>query len=68
MIDGLRPINAREFSVRWRYTGVWPYTQYDRDLSIESVIGHMDLSRINENYYKPYHRLALRVDHHAFYK
>jgi hypothetical protein len=68
IIGGYRFSKAWEFSARWRYAGGRPYTPYNRDVSITSGTGQLDLTRINENRYKPYHRLDLRVDHRTFYK
>ena len=68
IIGGYRLSKAWEFSARWRYAGGRPYTPYDRDVSIASGSGQLDLSRINEKRYKPYHRLDLRMDHRTFYK
>jgi hypothetical protein len=68
IIGGYRLSKAWEFSARWRYAGGRPYTPYDRDISITSGTGQLDLTRINEKRYKPYHRLDLRMDHRTFYK
>ncbi|MEJ2055941.1 MAG: hypothetical protein P8X42_18665, partial [Calditrichaceae bacterium] len=68
ILGGYRLSKAWEFSARWRYAGGRPYTPYDHDLSIETGLGQLDLTRINEKRFKPYHRLDIRIDHRTFYK
>lgn len=68
ILGGYRLSKAWEFSARWRYAGGRPYTPYDQDISTASGIGQLDLNRINEKRYKPYHRLDIRMDHRSFYK
>jgi len=56
-----------EFSIKWRYAGGTPYTPFDEQASQASDDEILDLTRINDVRYEPYHRIDLRFDHRKFF-
>jgi hypothetical protein len=66
-ILGYRLSKSWEFSAKWRYAGGVPYTPYNRDASIATGNGMLDLQRINTERYDDYRRLDLRADYRSFY-
>jgi outer membrane receptor for ferrienterochelin and colicin len=68
LVAGYRKNKNWEFSLKWRYAGGTPYTPFDRQASMASGEGMLDLTRINEERFPAYHRLDLRVDHRDYHK
>ena len=68
LVMGYRLNKSWEFSMKWRYAGGVPYTPYDAAASQQAGHGVLDLQRINEERYAPYHRLDIRFDHRSYMK
>ncbi len=68
LVAGYRLNKSWEFSVKWRYAGGVPYTPYDIEASKAAGRGVLDLSRINDERFDPYHRLDVRFDHRSYMK
>lgn len=62
-IGGYKIAPTVEVSLKWRYAGGNPYTPIDENLSRKYGREVMDLNRINEARYPPYHRLDVRTDY-----
>ena len=67
------PWNLRA-GFKWRFVGGLPYTPYD--LATSEIVSawdangepYLDFSRLNEERFKPFHQLDLRVDKNFFFK
>ena len=46
----------------WRFASGRPYTPFDAAASIKAGAGRYDKARINDERYRPYHRLDVRVE------
>lgn len=66
--------NGWDLGAKWRFTGGFPYTPYDLELSSNiaawdaQLRPYEDYSQINQEQYSPYHQLDLRVDKTWFFK
>jgi len=67
LVLGYRLNKNWEFSIKWRYAGGTPYTPFDEQASQASDDEILDLTRINDVRYEPYHRIDLRFDHRKFF-
>ena len=67
IVLGYRLNKNWEFSCKWRYAGGTPYTPFDEQTSQASGNAVLDLTRINEERFDPYHRLDLRFDYRKFF-
>lgn len=66
-IFGYQLNKENEFSIKFRYAGGRPYTPFDKNKSIETGNGILDLTSINSERYDDYQRLDLRYDKREFY-